>query len=149
MDLDILSVKRYALCIIWMLLTNSKENEKSISVQSGQIADLQTDAVRTALRLSGWRVLTVLGVCVAERVLAVCVATVMVVDLARIRSLILFNAELMVWSRTAQRETEDDTCNESKVHLTTRQTLLHDFNNPPTIDVNLTYKTMKDRSKQL
>lgn len=42
------------------------------------------------------KVLTVLGVCVAKRVLAVCVASVMVVDLARIRSLILFNAELMV-----------------------------------------------------
>lgn len=42
------------------------------------------------------RVLTVLVVCVVERVLAVCVATVMVVDLARIRSLILFDAELMV-----------------------------------------------------
>lgn len=46
--------------------------------------------------LLGLRVLTVLGVCVAERVLAVCVAAVMVVDLARIRSLILFDAELMV-----------------------------------------------------
>lgn len=42
------------------------------------------------------KVLTVLGVCVAKCVLAVCVASVMVVDLARIRSLILLNAELMV-----------------------------------------------------
>lgn len=65
------------------------------------------------------KVLTVLGVCVAKRVLAVCVASVMVVDLARIRSLILFNAELMVWGRTTQRETEDDTCNQQPPPLTT------------------------------
>lgn len=57
------------------------------------------------------RVLTVLGVCVTERLLAVCVA-VMVVDFARIRSLILFNAELMVWGRTTQRETKDNECNQ-------------------------------------
>lgn len=58
-----------------------------------------------SLRLT---VLTVPGVCVAERVVAVCVTTVMVVDLARVRSLIIFHAELMVGSRTAQRETEDN-----------------------------------------
>lgn len=54
------------------------------------------------------QVLTVLGVCVAECVLAVCVATVVVgMDLARIRSLVLFDAELMVCSGTTERETEN------------------------------------------
>lgn len=54
------------------------------------------------------QILTVLNVCVAEGVLAVRVATVMVVDLARIRCLVLFDAELMVCGRTTERETEDD-----------------------------------------
>lgn len=55
--------------------------------------------------------LTVLSVCVAECVLAVCVATVMVVDLSRIRSLVLFDTELMVRGGTAQREAKGDTQN--------------------------------------
>lgn len=62
------------------------------------------------------RVLTVLSVCVAERVLAVCVATVMVVDLARIRHLVLFDAELMVCGRTTEREAVDDTVFEIKIN---------------------------------
>lgn len=53
-------------------------------------------------------VLTVLCVCVAACVRAVCVATVVVVDLARKRSLVLFHAELMVRGGSAERETEDD-----------------------------------------
>lgn len=54
------------------------------------------------------RELTVLCVCVAACVLAVCVAAVMVVDAARIRSLVLLDAEPMVRGRRAERETEDD-----------------------------------------
>lgn len=46
--------------------------------------------------LLGQRVLTVLGVCVAERVLAVRVAAVVVMNLARVGGLILLDAELMV-----------------------------------------------------
>lgn len=42
------------------------------------------------------RLTFVLGVCVAERVLAVCVPTVAVVDLARIRVLVLLDAKLMI-----------------------------------------------------
>lgn len=54
--------------------------------------------------------LTVLGVCVAACVRAVRVApvVVVVVDLARKRSLVLFHAELMVRGGSAERETEDD-----------------------------------------
>ena len=46
--------------------------------------------------------------CVAACVLAVRVATVMVVNLARKRRLVLFDAELMVRGGSAERETEDD-----------------------------------------
>ena len=46
--------------------------------------------------LLGLIVLTVLGVCVAEHVLAVRVAAVVVMNLARVGGLILLDAELMV-----------------------------------------------------
>lgn len=54
--------------------------------------------------------LTVLCVCVAACVRAVCVApVVVVVELARKRGLVLFHAELvMVRAGSAERETEDD-----------------------------------------
>lgn len=61
-------------------------------------------------------VLTVLCVCVAACVLAVCVATVMVVDLARKRGLVLFHAKLMVRGGSAERETADD-----RVHSKTKE----------------------------
>lgn len=64
-----------------------------------------TDCKQALLRR---RVLTVLCVRVTACVLAVRVATVMVVDLARKRSLVLFDAELMVRGGSAERETEDD-----------------------------------------
>lgn len=64
--------------------------------------------------LLGLIVLTVLGVCVAEHVLAVRVAAVVVMNLARVGGLILLDAELMVWGETAEREAEDDTCNQNK-----------------------------------
>lgn len=64
-----------------------------------------TDWKQALLRRRG---LTVLGVCVAACVLAVCVATVVVVvELASKRSLVLFDAELMVRGGSAERETED------------------------------------------
>lgn len=85
--------------------TDSTEREKSVSVQTRHITDLQPLFGQLSLRLP---VLTVLGVCVAECVLAVCVAAVVVVDLAGIRSLILFRAEL-VRGRSAERVTADIT----------------------------------------
>lgn len=77
---------------------------KKKHLQEGHI----TDCKQALLRRRG---LTVLGVRVAACVLAVRVATVMVVvvvELARKRSLILFDAELMVRGGSAERETEDD-----------------------------------------
>lgn len=76
--------------------------EKKKYLQGGHI----TDWNQALLRRRG---LTVLGVCVAACVLAVRVATVMVVvvELASKRSLVLFHAELMVRGGSAERETED------------------------------------------
>lgn len=70
-------------------------------LQGGHITDCKQ-------ALFSRRVLTVLCVCVAACVLAVRVATVMVVDLARKWSLVFFDAELMVRGGSAERETEDD-----------------------------------------
>lgn len=96
------------ICLNWPWHNNS--NSMLLKSASGLCLDRSQILGQT---LSGQHfrlgVLTVLGVRVAERVLAVRVAAVMVVDFARVRSLILFNAELMVWSRAAQGETEDDT----------------------------------------
>lgn len=84
---------------------------KKKHLQGGHITDCKQALLRR-------RVLTVLRVCVAACVLAVCVATVMVVDLARKWSLVLFNTELMVRGGSAERETED---NRVSFHLNTKQ----------------------------
>lgn len=64
--------------------------------------------------------LTVLGVCVAERVRTVCVAAVVAVGLARIRSLILLEARL-VGGGTARGEAGDDTPGKNSCYSNTNQ----------------------------
>lgn len=118
----LLSGKLYGLFGIWMLWPsqmNNTEQEMSIrqKIETWQIC-------RQTLfgqLLHRERELTVLGVCVAERLLAVCVAPMMVVELASVRGLILFDAELMVWSGTTQRETEEDTWSKN-IHFSTNCT---------------------------
>lgn len=117
----LLQVGKYGLCVIWLSWPLNKAqnaDQRAAGNMKGALKhslDISQICRQLFLRL---RVLTVLGVCVAERVLAVCVATVMVMDLARIRGLILFDAELMVWGGTTERETEDSTRNKNKFPLT-------------------------------
>lgn len=78
-----------------------RRNIPSSSKLEHQQASIGTDLRQARVRL---RLLTVLCVCVAACVLAVCVAAMMVVDLARKRSLVLLDAELVLRGGGTERE---------------------------------------------